>query len=129
MAMAPSNISGACSVDKMLGNAYMIVKHVQENLGDVSALAAITDDLAYLVQNLPAVILLAAKYEQLANMAPMFVTTAELGNAAHAVNVTGKLGRFAWTTDGLKLFLATGDLPVSTWRSVDGVDQITPFVV
>lgn len=46
--------SGAGTVDKVLGNAYQIVKHVQENLVNISAVAGMTDQMQILVDNLQA---------------------------------------------------------------------------
>lgn len=44
--------SGAQTVDQLLGNAYPIVKHVQENLADITTVAEQTDEIALLAANL-----------------------------------------------------------------------------
>lgn len=43
---------GPTTVDKLLGNAYQIVKEVQENLAPIVAVAAIADDIAQVIANL-----------------------------------------------------------------------------
>lgn len=44
--------NGATTVDKLLGNAFQIVKHVQENLSAIIALAPLATELQQVVDNL-----------------------------------------------------------------------------
>lgn len=52
MSQAPFGSSGAATVDRVLGNAYAIVKEVQENLTTIAAVALIADDITQVIENL-----------------------------------------------------------------------------
>jgi hypothetical protein len=59
---------------------------------------------------------------------PSSATAAQLADATHAINTTGKVaGKQVWdTTNNIPLF-ADGPLATDHWFTIAGVDTITPI--